>query len=86
MAGLVVFWLVAAIGGYFVWSAQKSGVMCRFGGRRFSPEQPIGPRRIAREDDPKAFHDALVIRWAGVGLFAILGAGCAIAQGLGIAN
>jgi hypothetical protein len=86
MAGAIVFWLVAAVGGYFVWGAQRSGEMLRFARGRFSPEQPIERPLITREDEPKTFHDALVIRWAGVGLFVIAGATCAIAEWIGISN
>jgi hypothetical protein len=86
MTGLVVFWLVAAVGGYFAWRAQLSGEVACFGRRTFSPEQAAGPRTITRKDDPKAFHDALVIRWARLVIFAAVGAACGVAQALGISN
>ncbi len=43
-------------------------------------------RLLVRDDDPKAFHDGLVIRWAGVGAFVVAGAACGVAQWLGISN
>jgi hypothetical protein len=85
MGAAIVLWLVAAAGGYFVWSAQRSGQM-RIFRTRFIPEDNGPPQLLLREDDPKAFHDALLIRWTGVGLFVVVGAGCAIAEWLGISN
>jgi hypothetical protein len=85
MGAAVTLWLVAIGGGYFVWRAQSSGEM-RIFRKRFSPEDNGPPQLLLREDDPKAFRDALAIRWAGVGVFVIAGAACAVAQWLRISN
>jgi hypothetical protein len=53
---------------------------------RFVRDFDDGPRLMLREADPKAFRDALAIRWAGVGVFIVAGVVCAVVQWLGISD
>jgi hypothetical protein len=78
-----MLWIAAAVGACFTVNAQTTGEMKRYGGRRFYDQQPLGPRKIVRTEDPQAFHDGLVLRWAGVVLLALSGVGVAVAQRLG---
>jgi len=78
-----MLWIGAAVGAGFTLSGQTSGEMLRYRGRRYYDQQPRGPWKILRTDDPDAFHDGLVLRWAAIVLLALLEVGVAVAQRLG---
>ena len=92
MAGAIVFWSFAVGYGLFSVNAQRTGEMFLPRGKNViptpdqDPGQTAAPQRLLREDDPKAFHDAMVFRWWIVGAFMIAGAGFAVAQWLGISR
>ncbi|HEY3890040.1 MAG TPA: hypothetical protein VGL73_15810 [Caulobacteraceae bacterium] len=83
MAGAVMLWIGAAVGAGFTLSAQSSGEMRRYRGRRYYDQQSQGPLKVVRTEDPDAFQDGLLLRWAAVVVLALLGVAVAVAVRLG---
>lgn len=78
MAGAVLLWIMAAVGACITLSAQASGQMLRYRGKRYFGGQDRGPTTIERDKDAEAFRDGLSLRWWAVVVLAVLGVAVAV--------
>jgi hypothetical protein len=78
MAGAILLWIMAAVGAGVTLSAQASGQMLRYRGKRYFGGQDRGPTTIERDKDVEAFRDGLSLRWWAVVVLAVLGAAVAV--------
>jgi len=78
MAGAVLLWVMAGVGACITLSAQTSGQMLRYRGKRYFGGQDRGPTTIERGDDAEAFRDGPTLRWWAVVVLAVLGVAVAV--------